>query len=202
MSKRVLVTGASTALAAPPRKHWRAVATRFSLPCTIRKRRTASMRRLCASRALRLSSSISAAMPRSTMPSSKCWQALGARTCSSTTRELPRPELPRRFTADQAKVVFNTNVVGLLRTNRATLPTMRTQGGGLIINIGSILGGVTFPFFGVMSALTPVRAFYDAVARGDVTRILSILHPNLAWTEAEGAAEVGKIIRRRWSRSF
>ena len=37
-----------------------------------------------------------------------------------------------------------------------------------------------------MSALTPVRAFYDAVASGDVTRILSILHPNLAWTEAEG----------------
>jgi ketosteroid isomerase-like protein len=37
-----------------------------------------------------------------------------------------------------------------------------------------------------MSSLTPVRAFYDAVARGDVTRILSILHPNLAWTEAEG----------------
>jgi ketosteroid isomerase-like protein len=63
---------------------------------------------------------------------------------------------------------------------------MRTQGGGLIINIGSILGRVTFPFFGAMSALTPVRAFYDAVASGDVTRILSILHPNLAWTEAEG----------------
>ena len=62
----------------------------------------------------------------------------------------------RGVSADQAKVVFNTNVVGLLRTNRATLPTMRTQGGGLIINIGSILGCVTFPFFGAMSALTPV----------------------------------------------
>ena len=52
---------------------------------------------------------------------------------------------------------------------------MRTQVGGLIINIGSILGRVTFPFFGAMSALTPVRAFYDAVASGDVTRILK--HP-------------------------
>jgi NADP-dependent 3-hydroxy acid dehydrogenase YdfG len=29
------------------------------------------------------------------------------------------------FTADQAKVVFNTNIVGLLRTNRAVLPNMR-----------------------------------------------------------------------------
>src|ERR1700731_1782184 len=44
------------------------------------------------------------------------------------------------FTPDQAKVVFNTNVVGLLRTVRAVLPGMRAQGDGLIINIGSIVG--------------------------------------------------------------
>jgi NADP-dependent 3-hydroxy acid dehydrogenase YdfG len=56
------------------------------------------------------------------------------------------------FTADQAKVLFNTNIVGLLRTNRAVLPTMRGQGDGLIINIGSILGRVTFPFFGIYGA--------------------------------------------------
>jgi NAD(P)-dependent dehydrogenase (short-subunit alcohol dehydrogenase family) len=56
------------------------------------------------------------------------------------------------FTADQAKIVFNTNVVGLLRTSRAVLPGMRTQGDGLIINIGSILGRVTFPFFGIYGA--------------------------------------------------
>ena len=56
------------------------------------------------------------------------------------------------FTPDQAKVVFNTNVVGLLRTTRAVLPGMRAHGDGLIINIGSILGRVTFPFFGVYGA--------------------------------------------------
>src|SRR6516164_3927615 len=38
----------------------------------------------------------------------------------------------------------------------------------------------------IMSALTPVRAFYDAVARGNVSAILAVLHPDLAWTEAEG----------------
>ncbi len=37
-----------------------------------------------------------------------------------------------------------------------------------------------------MYSLTPVRAFYDAVANGDVSGILAILHPDLAWTEAEG----------------
>ena len=56
------------------------------------------------------------------------------------------------FTAEQANVIFNTNVVGLLRTSRAALPAMRAQGDGLIINIGSILGRVTFPFFGIYGA--------------------------------------------------
>jgi NADP-dependent 3-hydroxy acid dehydrogenase YdfG len=56
------------------------------------------------------------------------------------------------FTADQAKVLFNTNVVGVLRTTRAVLPAMRAAGDGLIINIGSVLGRVTFPFFGVYGA--------------------------------------------------
>jgi NAD(P)-dependent dehydrogenase (short-subunit alcohol dehydrogenase family) len=56
------------------------------------------------------------------------------------------------FTSDQAKVVFNTNVVGLLRTSRAVLLGMRAQGDGLIVNIGSILGRVTFPFFGIYGA--------------------------------------------------
>jgi NADP-dependent 3-hydroxy acid dehydrogenase YdfG len=56
------------------------------------------------------------------------------------------------FIPDQAKLVFNTNVVGLLRTTRAVLPAMRGQGDGLIINLGSILGRVTFPFFGIYGA--------------------------------------------------
>jgi NADP-dependent 3-hydroxy acid dehydrogenase YdfG len=56
------------------------------------------------------------------------------------------------FTADQAKILFNTNVVGVLRTTRAVLPAMRAAKDGLIINIGSILGRVTFPFFGIYGA--------------------------------------------------
>ena len=31
-----------------------------------------------------------------------------------------------------------------------------------------------------------VRAFYAAVARGDVPGVVALLHPDLAWTEAEG----------------
>jgi NAD(P)-dependent dehydrogenase (short-subunit alcohol dehydrogenase family) len=68
------------------------------------------------------------------------------------------------FTPDQAKVVFNTNVVGLLRTIRAVLPPMRQQGDGLIVNIGSIVGRVTFPFWGIYGASKfAVEAFTDSL---------------------------------------
>jgi NADP-dependent 3-hydroxy acid dehydrogenase YdfG len=56
------------------------------------------------------------------------------------------------FSAEQAKVIFDTNVIGLLRVTRAVLPSMRQQHDGLIINIGSILGRVTFPFVGIYGA--------------------------------------------------
>src|SRR5262249_24454750 len=56
------------------------------------------------------------------------------------------------FTAEQAEVVFDTNVIGLLRVTRAVLPSMRQKRDGLIINIGSTLGRVTFPFLGIYGA--------------------------------------------------
>ena len=56
------------------------------------------------------------------------------------------------FSTDQAKAIFDTNVIGLLRVTRAVLPAMRERHDGLIINIGSILGRVTFPFIGIYGA--------------------------------------------------
>src|SRR5206468_10497107 len=56
------------------------------------------------------------------------------------------------FTTEQAKAIFDTNCVGLLRVARAVLPAMRHQHEGLIINCGSILGRVTFPFVGIYGA--------------------------------------------------
>jgi NADP-dependent 3-hydroxy acid dehydrogenase YdfG len=56
------------------------------------------------------------------------------------------------FTSEQAQALFDVNVFGLLRVTRAVLPIMRRQKRGLIINIGSILGRVTFPFFGIYGA--------------------------------------------------
>jgi len=56
------------------------------------------------------------------------------------------------FTDEQVTALFDINVVGLHRVTRAVLPGFRSQGDGLIINLGSILGRVTFPFFGFYGA--------------------------------------------------
>lgn len=56
------------------------------------------------------------------------------------------------FTDAQVTQQFDVNVVGIQRLLRAVLPHMRKQKDGLVINIGSILGRVTFPFFGVYGA--------------------------------------------------
>jgi NAD(P)-dependent dehydrogenase (short-subunit alcohol dehydrogenase family) len=56
------------------------------------------------------------------------------------------------FTTDQVRDLFNVNVLGVQRTLRAVFPTFRRQGEGLVVNLGSILGRVTFPFFGFYGA--------------------------------------------------
>ncbi|WP_260858340.1 SDR family NAD(P)-dependent oxidoreductase [Paraburkholderia sp. BCC1885] len=56
------------------------------------------------------------------------------------------------FTADQVRALFEVNVFGVQRMLRAVLPSFRRQGEGLVVNVGSILGRVTFPFFGLYGA--------------------------------------------------
>jgi len=68
------------------------------------------------------------------------------------------------FTTEQTKEIFDTNVIGLLRVTRAVLPSMRQQHDGLIINIGSILGRVTFPFVGIYGASKmAIEALTDSI---------------------------------------
>src|SRR6266849_8033444 len=56
------------------------------------------------------------------------------------------------FATDQVRALFNVNVFGVQRMLRAVLPAFRRQGEGLVVNIGSILGRVTFPFLGLYGA--------------------------------------------------
>ena len=105
------------------------------------------------------------------------------------------------FAPDQAKIVFNTNVVGLLRTTRAVLPAMRAQGDGLIINIGSILGRVTFPFFGIygaskfaVEALTDSLRYEVSQLGIDVTLLQPSAYPTSMYASAQQPADPDRVL--------
>ena len=56
-------------------------------------------------------------------------------------------------TSDQeARAIFETNLLGILRVCRAAIPTMRSQGAGILINVSSIGGRIGLPFQGFYSA--------------------------------------------------
>ena len=52
----------------------------------------------------------------------------------------------------EARAQFETNFFGTLRVCRRVLPLMRAQGGGRIVNIGSVAGLIGVPFNGIYSA--------------------------------------------------
>ncbi|PCI36441.1 MAG: short-chain dehydrogenase, partial [Elusimicrobia bacterium] len=60
--------------------------------------------------------------------------------------------LQETFTIDDWKKVFEINVFGVQRVNRAVLPLLREQGSGLLIHISSVVGRVNLPFFGPYTA--------------------------------------------------
>ena len=60
--------------------------------------------------------------------------------------------LQEDFTAEDWHRVFDVNVFGVQRVNRAALPHLRAQGHGLLIHVSSLLGRMVLPFFGPYNA--------------------------------------------------
>lgn len=60
--------------------------------------------------------------------------------------------LQEAFTVEDWKKMFELNVYGVVRVNRAALPHLRQQGSGLLIHVSSIIGRVVLPFFGPYGA--------------------------------------------------
>jgi NAD(P)-dependent dehydrogenase (short-subunit alcohol dehydrogenase family) len=56
------------------------------------------------------------------------------------------------FSPEQAQALFDVNVFGVQRVNRAVLPSMREKGKGLLIHISSGLGRVVLPCMGIYGA--------------------------------------------------
>lgn len=95
------------------------------------------------------------------------------------------------FTDEQVTALFDVNVVGVHRVSRAVLPTFRRQQNGLIINIGSILGRVTFPFFGIYGASKfAVEALTDSL-RYETSQLgieVALVQPSAYPTNMYGSA--------------
>ena len=53
---------------------------------------------------------------------------------------------------EQAQSILDTNFFGTVRMTRAVVPHMRQQGGGRIVNIGSLLGFLPMPYMAVYAA--------------------------------------------------
>src|SRR3982074_3447415 len=99
------------------------------------------------------------------------------------------------FTVEQVRNLFEVNVFGIQRVLRAVLPTLRKQRDGLVINVGSILGRVTFPFFGLSGASKyPVEALtgssrYDLSQLGvDVVLVQPSAYPTNMYASAQQPA--------------
>ncbi len=56
------------------------------------------------------------------------------------------------FTSDQVHRIFDVNVYGVHRVNRAVLPSMRERGSGLLIHISSVMGRIVLPFAALYTA--------------------------------------------------
>ncbi len=65
---------------------------------------------------------------------------------------------------EQVQAMFDVNVFGIMRMVRAVAPVMRKQGGGRIINVGSIAGKLVVPVNGTYSSTKfAVEALSDAL---------------------------------------
>ena len=60
--------------------------------------------------------------------------------------------MQEHFTPEDFQKLFDINVFGIQRINRAALPHLRTKSSGLIIYISSLLGRITLPFYGPYNA--------------------------------------------------
>jgi NAD(P)-dependent dehydrogenase (short-subunit alcohol dehydrogenase family) len=56
------------------------------------------------------------------------------------------------MTDETIRKQFDTNVLGLMRCTRAAIPVMRAQGRGVIVQIASVGGRVTFPLYSIYHA--------------------------------------------------
>lgn len=56
------------------------------------------------------------------------------------------------FTPEEYRRLFEVNLLGVQRVNRAVLPSMRQRGSGLLVHVSSVMGRTVVPFSGPYTA--------------------------------------------------
>ena len=104
------------------------------------------------------------------------------------------------FTDAEVTKQFDVNVVGVQRMLRAVLPHMRKQKDGLVINVGSILGRVTFPFFGLygaskfaVEALTESYRYEVSQLGVDVVLVQPSAYPTSMYSSAQFPSDTASV---------
>ena len=90
------------------------------------------------------------------------------------------------FTVEEIKALFDTNVFGPLRLNRAVLPHMRKRRSGLIVNTSSIVGRFSLPTLGTYSASKSAVEALSEAQRDELKHLgidVSIIQPGAFPTE-------------------
>src|SRR5436189_1177244 len=87
---------------------------------------------------------------------------------------------------EQARSIFDTNFFGIVRMTRAVVPHMRHQGGGRIINIGSVLGFLPAPYMALYAATKhAIEGYSESLDHELRTRGIrvSVIEPAYTWTQ-------------------
>jgi NAD(P)-dependent dehydrogenase (short-subunit alcohol dehydrogenase family) len=109
-------------------------------------------------------------------------------------------DVSEAFTTDQVRDLYEVNVFGVHRVLRATLPALRKQGEGLVVNVGSVLGRVTGPFFGIygsskfaIEALSDTFRYEISPFGVDLVLVQPSAYPTSFFRNAQQAADKERI---------
>ena len=82
--------------------------------------------------------------------------------------------------------VITLNVLGPLRAMQEVIPIMRQQGGGMIVNISSMVSKAYYPYLGAYASTKYALNALALTARAELEKdniIVSVVHPGMTATE-------------------
>src|SRR6266699_3349909 len=97
---------------------------------------------------------------------------------------------------DEARQQFETNLFGVLRVTNATLPGMRQQGDGRIVNVSSVLGFLPAPYLGIYAASKHAVEGYTETLDHEIRRFgvrALLVEPAYTRTKLTGNTKSAKI---------